>query len=59
MEEHVTPTDDATATRLIARKWREETEPVATRPNRYNTAKIAAFGWHVGIDRYAEWSRHR
>jgi len=59
MNEHQTRNDEAIDATLLARRWRELTEPAATRPNRYDTAKIAAFGWLNVVDKYNEWSRHR
>jgi hypothetical protein len=56
--EHLTHTDDKIDAGLLARRWRELTEPVATRADRYDTAKIAAFSW-LTVDKYDEWARHR
>jgi hypothetical protein len=43
---------------LIALRWRQLTEPPARRPDRYDTAKTAAFAW-LYVDQYREWQRHR
>jgi hypothetical protein len=57
--EHLTRTDDKIDAVLLARRWRELTEPAATRALRYDTASVAAHGWNIAVDRYDEWARHR
>lgn len=50
--------DDKIDDRVITWSWRRETEKSDRRAWRYDTAKLAAYGWAVA-DRYREWSRHR
>lgn len=50
--------EDEIDRRLIAGKWREATEPQERRAWRYDTMKLAAFGW-LYVDQFREWSRHR
>jgi hypothetical protein len=56
--ENTSRTDDKIDARWIAYEWRQATEPPARRAMRYDTAKLAAYGW-LYVDRYREWSRHR
>jgi hypothetical protein len=53
-----TRTEDRIDDHVVARDWRAETEDPARRAWRYDTFKLAAFGWSY-VDRYREWSRHR